>query len=183
MDLLRRGHLLGSTLSCPGLAAFHSNNPKRCGRSEGLETRADAIAQKRLSSVAHVGHLHPKIRAAESLRCLTVPANRAVRHSEIRRSPNSGRHAAVDPTLKDLDSLGRPRAVTRHRPILHAFQNIGSVSANVVEGPKIKCSFHGLLVTLPEEWLDVRCEAQAVVVRRRIHPAQFSPVGPPSSSR
>jgi hypothetical protein len=48
------------------------------------------------------------------------------------------------------------------------------VGANVVEGPKIKCSFHRLLVMLSEERLDVRCEAQAVVFRRRIHPTQIS---------
>src|ERR1700728_2396570 len=40
LDLLRRGDILGPTLSCPGLAAFDSSNPRRCGRSEGLETRA-----------------------------------------------------------------------------------------------------------------------------------------------
>lgn len=44
MDLFRRGHLLGPALSCPGLAAFDSGDPKRCRRSEGLETRADDIA-------------------------------------------------------------------------------------------------------------------------------------------
>ena len=77
----------------------------------------------------------------------------------------------VDPTLKDLHSLRWPRAVARHRAILHAFQDIGSVSANIVEGPEIKCSFHGLLVKLPEERLDICRIADAVVVRRRIHPA------------
>ena len=49
MDLLRRGRLLGPALSCPGLAAFDSGDPKRCGRYEELETRAD-----------HIGHLHPR---------------------------------------------------------------------------------------------------------------------------
>lgn len=71
MDLFRRGHLLGPTLCCPGLAAFDPNNPKRCGRSEGLKTRAHKVAGRWLSSVARCGHLHRKMRTAESLRCLT----------------------------------------------------------------------------------------------------------------
>ena len=60
MDLLRRRHILGPTLSCPGLAAFDSGNPKRCGRSAGLEARAAGIALKRPASVASVGHLAPQ---------------------------------------------------------------------------------------------------------------------------
>ena len=63
MDLLRRGRLLGPALSRPGLAAFDSGDPERCGRSEGLATRADDI-----------GHLYPKIRTAASLTGLTEPA-------------------------------------------------------------------------------------------------------------
>jgi hypothetical protein len=60
MDLLRRRHILGPTLSCPGLAAFDSGNPKRCGWSAGLEARAAGIALKRPASVASVGHLAPQ---------------------------------------------------------------------------------------------------------------------------
>jgi hypothetical protein len=44
VDLLRRGRLLGSARSHPGLAAFDSGDPKRCGWSQGLETRADDVA-------------------------------------------------------------------------------------------------------------------------------------------
>jgi hypothetical protein len=99
--------------------------------------------------------------------------------SDFRTQSNwtSRRRTFVNPTLKDLYSLGWPRAVARHRAILYAFQDVGSVSANVVEGPEIKRSFHRPPVMLPEERLDVRRKADAVVVRRRIHPIEFSRVG------
>ena len=72
---------MGPALSCPGLAAVDSGDPKRCGRSEGLETWADD------------GHLHPKIRTAASLTGLTEPAVR----DTARTAPVGirGRHYAV----------------------------------------------------------------------------------------
>jgi hypothetical protein len=109
---------------------------------------------------------------AGSSRTSTSARERAAHASSddaIQRCSRLRSHAAVDPTLKHLHSFGRPRSVARHRTVLHAFENVGSMGAHVVEGPKIKSSFHGLAVKLSEERLDVRRKAHAVVVRRRVH--------------
>jgi hypothetical protein len=120
------------------------------------------------------------------------PANdpllaKALAERQPSRSSNSRGCSIVDPTLKDFHSLRWPGAVARHRAILHPFQDGGGVRTDVVEGPEIKRPFHGLPIMLPEERLDVGCEADRVVVRWSIHGSQVSAVGaqvhPPHGAR
>lgn len=177
-----------STLSSPGVVRESASNPASSIRTtmKGFKIPRSAVRTgQKCRSVSPRPLRSWWKRSTSPLRSLDFRTSSKARNMGcltlgIQRSSTSWGHTGVDPTLKDLHSLGRPRAVAWHRAILHVFQDVGSVSANVVEGPKIKRSFHRLPVMLSEERLDVGRKAQAVVVRRRIHLAQLSHIGPPA---
>ena len=87
------------------------------------------------------------------------------------------RHTGLNPPFKGLHALGGPRPITWHRAVLHAFQDVRSMSVHVVERPKVKRFLHGLPVMLPEQRFDVSGEAQPGVVRMRVHSQQSTPLG------
>ena len=78
LDLLRRECLLGPALTCPGLAAFHSGHPGRCGWSEGL---------KRLAPQTRPGPLRKAVK--ERARALSPPDSSPVNRAGARHGTSS----------------------------------------------------------------------------------------------
>lgn len=72
------------------------------------------------------------------------------------------RHSGIEPTLEQIDLLGRPRSIAGHRTIPQPREDLVGMCADVVIRPKIKSECHRILISLPKERADVAFEARAL---------------------
>src|SRR5207245_10309283 len=77
------------------------------------------------------------------------------------------RRATVHPAFEEIDLLGRPRRVARHRAPANSRENRVGVCFDVVERTRGRRSQASLPVPLSKERFDVALEGRPAVVRTR----------------
>src|SRR6266852_3417310 len=77
------------------------------------------------------------------------------------------RRTTVHPAFEEIDLLGRPRRVARHRARANSRENRVGVCFDIVEGPEVEEVKHRHPVPLAKERFDVGLEGRLAVVRTR----------------